>query len=638
MPAAVNFTASGVDFAIEADVNTLFDDDSYIKFKNGLDLHTHRAGYGLGIGRIGSVAPAATGDVQITGHQFRYWDGTAAAIRTVDLSGDITLGAALTTSGGHAITLTTTGTTSITMPTSGTLATLAGAEELTNKTLNASVGKGTWTASGTWTLPAVTLGGTVTLSAGLTATGQTITGGTLSGPTLSGTVAGTPTWSAAQTFPTGTTLNGTVNFASGGVLSFNASDVTLTHSSNALTFAGGDLRIADGNGQVIGHSAQLTTGNGDGTTAIIPELQVLGDSNSGSSSADSAVLIWHGNSGTATESGRMLFVRSHASIGSFQAAAGGDVVGSLVFNVDDGTDYKSTAAIIRAEAASTPTTGDTPGRLNFLTTASGAETPTERLRIDHQGNVMIGGPFASGLWTNAWSSGRGLTISQGTFDTEIVSLKSDDVAHGMTGNTETDTFGTLQKATAAGGGLQVSGFTEDTIGLFLLGGVTSENATRSTAGSAAIVLSGQTTSAGTLGAMAADKNILAVRTGTTTRFILDSDGDSHQDVGTSWTNFHGHDDVALLNALSGAVSRREDPLRSGFLDYLKSHRGALESNKIVTINDHEGGDGSVFVNWSRTKMLMIGAIQQLGEKLAQAQDQITALQRQLPGGAQAALQ
>jgi len=44
----------------------------------------------------------------------------------------------------------------------GDFATLAGAEELDNKTLDSSVGKGTWTASGTWTLPAFTLGGTVT--------------------------------------------------------------------------------------------------------------------------------------------------------------------------------------------------------------------------------------------------------------------------------------------------------------------------------------------------------------------------------------------------------------------------------------------------------------------------------------------
>lgn len=57
----------------------------------------------------------------------------------------------------------TTGTTrSWTMPNSDdTFVGLAATQELTNKTLNASVGKGTWTTSGTWTLPAFTVGGTI---------------------------------------------------------------------------------------------------------------------------------------------------------------------------------------------------------------------------------------------------------------------------------------------------------------------------------------------------------------------------------------------------------------------------------------------------------------------------------------------
>ena len=38
-------------------------------------------------------------------------------------------------------------------------------QTLTNKTLDSSVAKGTWTASGTWTIPAVKLGGDVTLNA-----------------------------------------------------------------------------------------------------------------------------------------------------------------------------------------------------------------------------------------------------------------------------------------------------------------------------------------------------------------------------------------------------------------------------------------------------------------------------------------
>jgi len=68
----------------------------------------------------------------------------------------------LTISGNYATTLTISGITALTLPTTGTLATLAGTEELDNKTLDSSVAKGTWTVSGTWTIPAVTLGGIVT--------------------------------------------------------------------------------------------------------------------------------------------------------------------------------------------------------------------------------------------------------------------------------------------------------------------------------------------------------------------------------------------------------------------------------------------------------------------------------------------
>ena len=59
----------------------------------------------------------------------------------------ITLGGSLTTSGAYALTLTTTAATSLTLPTIGTLATLAGTENLSNKTITSSSFSGTTIAA-----------------------------------------------------------------------------------------------------------------------------------------------------------------------------------------------------------------------------------------------------------------------------------------------------------------------------------------------------------------------------------------------------------------------------------------------------------------------------------------------------------
>ena len=64
----------------------------------------------------------------------------------------------------------------------------------------------------------------------------------------------------------------------------------------------------------------------------------------------------------------------------------GDNVGNLSWQGNDGTDFVE-AANIKAEIDGTPGANDMPGRLVFSTTADGAATPTERMRIKSTGTI-----------------------------------------------------------------------------------------------------------------------------------------------------------------------------------------------------------------------------------------------------------
>ena len=79
----------------------------------------------------------------------------------------------------------------------------------------------------------------------------------------------------------------------------------------------------------------------------------------------------------------------NATTGSHTIVQSGDDLGTLRFAGSDGTNFIQGASIF-AEVDGTPGTNDMPGRLVFSTTADGASSPTERMRIDSSGNVGIG--------------------------------------------------------------------------------------------------------------------------------------------------------------------------------------------------------------------------------------------------------
>jgi hypothetical protein len=75
--------------------------------------------------------------------------------------------------------------------------------------------------------------------------------------------------------------------------------------------------------------------------------------------------------------------------GTNTLVASGDRMGVITFNGNDGTNFEE-GARIEAQVDGTPGANDMPGRLVFSTTADGASSPTERMRITNAGKVLIG--------------------------------------------------------------------------------------------------------------------------------------------------------------------------------------------------------------------------------------------------------
>jgi hypothetical protein len=85
--------------------------------------------------------------------------------------------------------------------------------------------------------------------------------------------------------------------------------------------------------------------------------------------------------------------------GSYTVVSSGDQIGGLSFQGSDGSNLVAGASI-SAEVDGTPGSNDMPGRLVFSTTADGASSPTERMRITSGGTVYIGANPANGAFSN----------------------------------------------------------------------------------------------------------------------------------------------------------------------------------------------------------------------------------------------
>lgn len=208
---------------------------------------------------------ATTGAITLSGILVGANGGTGVA----NTGKTITLGGSLTLSGAHNLTLTQTGATNVTLPTTGTLATLAGSETLTNKTIsganntlsniaNSSLANSSITINGS----SVSLGGSITVTA--TASNALTIGTGLSGTSYNGstpvTIAISNTGVSAASYGSASAVPVFAVNAQGQITSVTNTSIAIAASQ----VTSGTLAIAQGgtNGSATPTAGAVPYGNG----------------------------------------------------------------------------------------------------------------------------------------------------------------------------------------------------------------------------------------------------------------------------------------------------------------------------------------------------------------------------------------
>jgi hypothetical protein len=209
---------------------------------------------------------------------------------------------------------------------------------------------------------------------------------------------------------------------------------------------------------------------------------------------------------------------------------------------------------------------------------------TTLLHVGSGGSTLLGTATANAKQT------LGLTINQGAADDEILSLKSSDVAHGMTDLTETDTYARLAKLSATAGGANWWGLSEATKSFQAVGLGATDDTGKLNSSTAYVTLGAGKTSGTTITSPGANANLVAigdVASANGTKWLLDQEGDTWQsggatiggdvvasadstyDLGTStvaWKKIYSNfalvvgdmkhyddrDDLALISAIKGS--------------------------------------------------------------------------------------
>jgi len=222
--------------------------------------------------------------------------------------------------------------------------------------------------------------------------------------------------------------------SSGIVINEGSNDRDFRIETNTYTHC---LFIDGGNDNVFINKSSATANWFNGNS-IVPSVEIFGTANTsnrmtaltyGSADAGAAILAM-GKSRSATPD-------------NYTIIQDDDQMGIISFQGTDGTHFLEGASI-RADVDGTPGANDMPGRLEFHTTADGADSGSERMRLDALGALMIGktalnvnvegieirGATAHNLISVCTAANTGLYIARNTNDGTMVALYAQGALEG----------------------------------------------------------------------------------------------------------------------------------------------------------------------------------------------------------------
>ncbi len=240
--------------------------------------------------------------------------------------------------------------------------------------------------------------------------------------------------------------------------------------------------------------------------------------------------------------------------------------------------------------------------------------------LTHATSVMIAGAPTGG--TNNYC----LYIEGGGHDGIVMALSDSDVVHGITDLAPTTVYGVFRKANATEGGLSIQGYSEGALATKIHGVSTSASTTESGSSNGNISLIAEFKSGTGTTTHAADDNIVIFKNNVNATHIFKGDGSSWEDVGTAWSVYDDHDDLALIESLEYEItSEQGNPIQRYFSEWMTDNRERLQRLRLATFN----ADGTIFMNRSGVQALMCGFARQAGRRIMDLESRLTVVEGRL---------